>query len=34
MGVSLGTGPIVEEELQTVMLSGQWELASSSTFAV
>ena len=37
MGVSSCTGPIRKEELQTVMLFGEWdggELASSSTLVV
>ena len=38
MGVSLCTGSIRKEELQTVILAGEWEsweeLASSSIFAI
>ena len=30
MGVSSCTGPIMEEELQTVMLGGKWEMWGSS----
>ena len=30
MGVSLCTGPIMEEELQTVMLGEEWEMWGSS----
>ena len=29
MGVSSCTGPIMKEELQTVMLGGEWELWGS-----
>ena len=30
MGISLCTGPIMKEELQTAMLGGEWELWGSS----